>query len=103
MSKPRNRIATCPTCGHPVETDKAAAMLPPRQRALFEIVAAAGSPGISVSDAMARLYGDDPGGGPDDVIISVMARNINVRIQPLGLQLTCGRGAGATFRVIACR
>jgi hypothetical protein len=102
MSKP-NRIATCPHCGHPIETDKAAAILAPRQRALFEIVAAAGTPGISVADCMARLYGGDPGGGPDDVIISVMARNINVRIQPLGLQLVCGRGAGATYRVIACR
>jgi hypothetical protein len=103
MNKPRNRIATCPACGHPVETNNAAAILPPKQRALFELVDAAGAGGISVANAMARLYGDDPGGGPDDVIISVMARNINVRIQPLGLQLTCGRGAGATFRVIACR
>jgi hypothetical protein len=100
MWKPK----TCPTCGHPIETDKAAAILAPRQRALFKLIAAAGAPGISVAACMARLYGDDPHhGGPDDVIISVMARNINVKIQPLGLQLTCGRGAGSTFRVITCR
>jgi hypothetical protein len=99
MSKPK----TCPTCGHPIETDKVAAILAPKQRALFEIVAAAGTPGISVSDCMARLYGGDPGGGPDDVIISVMAHSINLKILPLGLQLVCGRGAGSTYRVITCR
>ena len=73
-----------------------------RQRALFDMVRKAGAPGISVAACMERLYASDPVGGPDDVIISVMARAINRKIKPLGIALVCGRGAGATYRMTTC-
>jgi hypothetical protein len=92
----------CPTCGLPMVSDAALTLLRgARQRALFHMIRQAGAPGISVAACMDRLYGNDPLGGPDDVIISVMAGAINRKIKAVGLQLVCGRGAGATYRVVA--
>lgn len=83
----------CPVCGHPYVAG-VATRLPYRQRALFEIIDAAGVNGIRGPEIMRQLYADDPAGGPlSPNIISVMCNHINRKIMHRGLKL----GAGAPF------
>jgi hypothetical protein len=100
----RERVMTtaCPTCGHPIPSDRAAACLVGRQLKLYEIVKSAGTKGIATPLVMAKLYDDDPAGGPESPnIIAVMAKHVNSHINAFGLAISGQAGPGSTYRLVA--
>jgi len=95
------KIENCPLCGHPMAGDDVAAVLPPKQRHLYEIVKAAGAAGISARDIMGKLYADDPSGGPvTSNIVAVFSHYANIKIRPFGLKISARRGPWPLWRLL---
>jgi hypothetical protein len=92
----------CSTCGHPIPDAAAAARLVGKQKHFYEIVADAGTVGISSQDIMRKLYADDPAGGPESPnILSVMARIVNLHLERHGVAIKGRSGPGALYRLVA--
>ena len=91
----------CPTCGQPIVADIASAKLTKSERRLYEIVKAAGAPGITSRDIMKKLYAEDPSGGPENPnIVSVFASNANAKLAAHHLKLTARRGPWPLWRLV---
>jgi hypothetical protein len=92
----------CPCCGFPIPSDQAAACLVGKQLRLYEIVKAAGSRGIPTPVVMAKLYADDPSGGPESPnIVAVMAKYVNSHINVFGVAIRGQAGPGSNYRLVA--
>jgi hypothetical protein len=101
IEKYAERIMTpaCPCCGFPIPSDRAAACLVGK---LYEIIKAVGTRGIATPLVMAKLYDDDPAGGPESPnIISVMAKHVNSHINAFGLAIRGQAGPGSIYRLVA--
>lgn len=81
-------VTDCPTCGHPIPLDDIAAQLPPRQRAVYEVIRDAGVEGIGRMAVEQLVYGDEADGGAHSNSIPVMVcRWINPRLKARGLTI----------------
>jgi hypothetical protein len=97
MSKtPHFKVCHC--CGFPVVSEEMGWLFRGQQQLIFDIVSASGSAGIAGEELVARVYRDDPDGGPlyaRNVIAVQIRQQINPRLEPLGLRITAGRGRDA--------
>lgn len=97
----RHGVSTCPHCGHPMVSDDVARALPKVQRRIYETIRDAGSAGISWVDCAARVYADDPTGGPTSNSISVLiSRHLNPALAKRGLRLISRGGPGSVYRLV---
>lgn len=97
----RDGIIPCPHCGHPMVADEVARALPKVQRRIYEAIRNAGSAGISWSDIMAKVYSDDPTGGPATNSVSVLiCSRINPALEKRGLKLVSNGGPGSLYRLV---
>lgn len=95
------KCKVCPHCGLPSVGDDIAAVLPGKQRMLYEIVRDSGQVGVTVWQAIERLYASDPNGGPEHKsIISVMTKNINRKIDRFGIAIKSRGGPGAVYKLV---
>lgn len=95
------RTRACPTCGHPIPSDAVAATLIGKQRRLYEIVATAGSRGVTSMQIMSALYGDDPAGGPESPnIVCVMVGHVNRHLKQHCLAIKGRSGHGGYYRLV---
>jgi hypothetical protein len=83
-------VCACPTCGHPMRLEIPASdissLLPKYQRRLYEVLLSAGSAGLDSASIYARIYADDPNGGPQSFsAIGANARQLNVKLARIGL------------------
>lgn len=56
--------------------------------------------GLQCYELVDILYGNDPNGGPLHNIIAVMARQINKKIEPMGLRIKGTGGPGSVYRLL---
>ena len=92
-------VTLCKCCGHPIPTDEIAASLTGKALKLYEIIASAGRVGITRDRAAARLYADDPHGGPLTHPISQWKWIVNGLIRKHGVQIVSTRGRAAVYRL----
>jgi hypothetical protein len=91
LSKP----ARCKHCGQ---------IIPPkvqvggkRRQAMFDYIAAHPE-GVTVWQILAYVYADDPNGGPESHnIVSVVAKQINRIVNPLGVRIKGSGGPGSRY------
>ena len=96
------KIESCPHCGHPIPDAGVYGVLSPKRRRMVELLATAGSRGLSSYEIMDLLYQDDPNGGAEHrSTISVMRAHINPLIEPFGLRIVGRLGAGGNYRLEA--
>lgn len=89
-----DKAVTCPHCGHPVYPDEIRESLAGKQRSIYEVVARAGTLGISTSEICEIVYAEDPKGIPSWNTIAANVRIINRRIAKWGLRVGSSRGWG---------
>lgn len=92
----------CPACGHPILPTDPLAILSPTERAIFEVIHAAGQAGISREAIMDRVYGTRLNGGPSSwrSIVSVHLGNMNKRLRWLNLRVVSDRSRPASYTVV---
>jgi len=95
----------CPTCGHPVLPTDPLAILPPTQRAIFDVIYAAGQAGVTREAITQSVYGKTVDGGPMSwrQLVSVHLIGINHRIRFLNLKITSDRSRPKSYFVSPLR
>lgn len=92
--------SVCPTCGHPMASDRTADLFQGAQRQLYECVRDAGQLGISNDQLMSKLYGHRADGGPNTPnIVAVMNWHINRKLRLIGLEVVGRGGPKSTYRL----
>lgn len=92
------QVDVCHCCGMPIPGDKVLDALTGLQQRVFTAIKRAGQAGIAGPRLMDVVYADDPSGGPDNPnIISVVATQMNPRLERFGLKLVGKRGPGGGF------
>ena len=86
----------CPTCGHPVLPTDPLAFLFPTERAIFDVIYAAGSAGIRRQAVMDRVYRNGKNAASHS-IVSVHVSRINKKLKWIGLTITSVRGGAGMF------
>lgn len=100
--KDRHKVATCPHCGHPMPPDEIVASLAGKQRAIYQVIARAGSLGISTTEIIDVVYANDPNGGPTWNAVSATVSIINRKIGRFGLAIKSEKGWGVScYRLLA--
>jgi hypothetical protein len=89
----------CPTCGHPVLPKDPLAILALTERAIFDVIYAAGQAGITRKAVEERVYAGRRDGAASHSIVSVHIRNINQKIKWLHLEIVSHRSNESTYRV----
>lgn len=89
-------VTVCEACGHPlritVPIQDIGIMMSGKRRQLFDLLASAGSAGMTQADLFERIYGHDPDGGPaSSNVISVMIAKLNQRLAPIGMRIRTQR------------
>lgn len=80
--------------------DEIARVLPKIQRRIYTAVRDAGAAGISWRDLTAKVYEDDPSGGPGSNSVSVqISQHINPALHKRGLKITARGGPGSVYRL----
>lgn len=94
-------VEVCKCCGHPIASDEIAAVLPGKQRRLYEIVRDAGQLGVSCGTVMDRLYADDINGGPESHnVVQVQAMHVNRKLRAFGIAVRGRGGPGSVYRLV---
>src|SRR5690349_17564092 len=89
----------CPTCGHPVLPRDPLAILQPTQRAVFDVIYAAGQLGIT-ADAIRERVWRDADTAPGSNIVAIHVTAINKRIVLLDMRVV-GESRPKHYRVVS--
>ena len=94
----------CPCCGATVEAlyESGLPRLGANQQALVNIVQSAKGRRIATESICARLWANDPNGGPalPNKTIAVMVRQINAKTMPYKFRIECGAGRRDGYRIV---
>jgi hypothetical protein len=103
MAKSRRKVHhRCPCCEQPVPDPigfRPKVHLGAMQYRLFHALRRAPD-GLRCAELIDILYAQDRNGGPLHNIIAVMARQINRKIEPMGLRIKGTGGPGSVYRLL---
>lgn len=89
----------CPTCGHPILPKDPLAFLHTTERAIFNIIYAAGQAGITRQAVHDRVYDGTRNSAESRSVVCVHIRNMNKKLRWIGLEILSERSNEAHYRV----
>lgn len=94
-------VECCEKCGHPLNDFEVQIGLTPRQRDIFRALQKAGRRGLTISQLVEKVYGNDPDGGPLSAANVMHVSNIKMRkkLAKFGFKITSNGGHGAIWRL----
>ncbi len=98
----RKLVTHCPCCQQPIPDPigfRPGIHLGAVEARLFQTLRRAPD-GLTCGELIDIIYANRRDGGPEHNIISVMAKNINRKIAPLGLRIKGTGGPGSVYRLL---